>query len=107
VLGVKDRVIRQLEEDVALAVDRYHLAQRRSLFNTPFASEAGPPERRGLLPRMTKWRILSILIIAALSWWWLPQRTDLRPNSALILGAGAAYLFWLIWDRGLREVFTR
>ena len=107
VLGVKDRVIRQLEEDVALAVDRYHLAQRRSLFTTPFASEAEPPERRGILPRMTRWRILSILVAAALGWWGLPQRTTLRPNSALILAAAATYFFWLIWDNWLQEVLTQ
>ncbi len=107
VLEVKDRVIRELERDVAHAVDQYHLAQRRSLLSTPFASEAELPKRRGLLPRMTKWRILSILAVAALSWWWLPKHSTLSPNAALIFGAAATYLFWLIWDRGLREVFTR
>ncbi len=107
VLRVKDHVIRQLEGDIADAVDRYHLAQRRALLSTPFASEAEAPQRRRLLPRLTLFRVLTILAMAAFSWWWLPQRSTLKPNAALVLGAGLAYLWWLVYDNWIKERMRR
>ena len=103
VLRVEDRTIKRLQADVAEAWDRARLAERRALLTTPFASEREEEKRRGLLPAMTKWRLLTIILAGAFAYWYLPQHTRLMPNSSAVLGAVGAWLFWFAYDNWIKE----
>lgn len=103
VLRVEERTIERLQADVAEAWDRARLAERRALLSTSFATEREEGRRSGILPAMTKWRVLTIILGGAFAYWYLPHHTRLMPNSSAVLGAVATWLFWLVYDNWIRE----
>jgi len=104
-LGIQDRALRRLGDQVLEELDRRILAQEDSYSSSEFAQPGEPPERRSPLPRITKGRLVTIFLAAAVGYWYLPQYSRLLPNSAAIVGAGAMWAFWLVWDNWLSEWF--
>ena len=103
-LGIQDRALRRLGENVSEEMNRRLLAEEES-YSTAFEQPGETPERRSPLPRMTKGRLVTIVLAAATGYWYLPRYSRLLPNSAIIVGAGAMWAFWLAWDNWLCEWF--
>ena len=104
VIGVQERFIEELADDYSEQVDRAQLSRMRELRTSPFAGEEPEAPRRGFLPRMNKLRVVSILAGAGLGYLYLPQHSQLLPNSAALVGGVGMYLFWLAWDNWLEEI---
>ena len=103
-LGIQDRALRRLGENVSEEMNRRLLAEEES-YSTAFEQPGEAPERRSPLPRMTRGRLATIGLAAAAGYWYLPQHTRFLPNSSALLGAAAMWAFWLFWDKWLSEWF--
>ncbi len=104
-LGIQDRALERLGEQVLEELDRRILAQEDSFSSSEFAQPGETPERRSPLPRMSKGRLITMALAAATGYWYLPQYSRLLPNSAALVGAGAMWAFWLVWETWLSEWF--
>ena len=105
-LGIQDRALRRLGDQVLEELDRRILAQEDAYSSSEFAQPGEAPERRrSSLPRITKGRLVTIVLAAATGYWYLPQYTRFLPNSSALLGAGAMWAFWLVWEKWLSEWF--
>ena len=103
-LGIQDRALRRLGENVSEEMNRRLLAEEES-YSTAFEQPGEAPERRSPLPQMTRGRLATIGLAAAAGYWYLPQHTRFLPNSSALLGAAAMWAFWLFWDKWLSEWF--
>ena len=103
-LGIQDRALRRLGENVSEEMNRRLLAEEES-YSTAFEQPGEAPERRSPLPQMTRGRLVTIGLAAAAGYWYLPQHTRFLPNSSALLGAAAMWAFWLFWDKWLSEWF--
>jgi len=104
-LGIQDRALKRLGDQVLEELDRRILAQEDAYASSEFAQPGEVPERRSPLPRMSRGRFVTICLSAAAGYWYLPQYTRFLPNSSALLGAGAMWAFWLVWDNWLTEWF--
>ena len=104
-MGIQDKALRRLGEQVAEEVDRRLLAEEESYATSQFTQPGEAPGRRSPLPQMTKGRLVTIGLAAATGYWYLPQYTRFLPNSSALLGAAAMWAFWLFWDKWLSEWF--
>jgi len=103
-LKIQARALRRLGENVSEEMNRRLLAEEEA-YGTAFERPGENFERRSPLPRMSKGRLVTLALAAAAGYWYLPQYTRLLPNSSIIVGAGAMWAFWLIWDNWLTEWF--
>jgi len=105
IIEVQDKHIEELGYDLSESVDRALLAENQARRNSPFAIEqlaSDFEERQGLLPRMTAFRVLTIVASAAYGWMELHKRSTLTPQGAAIFAGIGLYVFWLIYDRWLK-----
>jgi hypothetical protein len=104
VLEVKEEAIDQLHDLVAESVDRAHLAEQDALYSTPFSTGGRDEDvRRGRLPSLTWWLILTLVLAGACGYVYLPRYVELAPLNSAIVGASLCYGFWVFWHNWLRE----
>jgi len=103
-LEIQARALERLGENVSEEMNRRLLAEEEA-YGTAFEQPGEAPERRSPLPRMSKGRLVTIALGAATGYYYLPQYSRLLPNSAALVGAGAIWAFWFVWETWLSEWF--